>query len=565
MGLYAALHMSGRALQAFSTGIAVAGQNISNANTPGYIREEATLDTALPYESGQLVLGTGVEVEGVRQQINRFLETRLHAAKGDQSAAKAASDIYLLLEGAINELGDEDLSTSLSNFVAAVQDIANEPDNVPLRQRLISQGEDLARDIVDMRGRVDALRQGQSLRVQDLVKEANGLIDTIDRLNPQITKLEASGLLKSDAGALRTQRYNALQRLSEIVPIRYRDREDGGIDVFMGGDYLVLDGAMQHLEVYEQNDRDVAVSFVRTTTTHSELPQGGGELRGIIDGRDQVLGGFVDDLNAYAANLIGGFNRLHASGEGQAGYTALTAEHGVTDPTAALNAAGLPFAVTHGGFNLKVVNTSTGEVTTTRVAIDLDGLNANDTTLAALAGTLGGIANVTASVDAAGRLKLNAAAGYQLKFGDDTSGVLASLGINTFFTGTDADSIGVRAELKADHRLFASGQGGGLGDNRNASALATVLDEAQDGLNGQSLSGFYESVISKVGQGSASEKTLAEGADAYVQSLLSQREQYSGVSLDEETINVMQFQRSFQASARIISTIDELLGVLLTV
>jgi flagellar hook-associated protein 1 FlgK len=557
--------MSGRALQAFSTGITVAGQNISNANTPGYIREELTLDTNLPYESGQLVLGTGVQVDGIRQQVNRFLETRLHAAKGDQAAAQASSEIYLLLENAINELGDEDLSTALSNFVAAVQDVANEPDNVPLRQRLISQGEALARDIVDMRGRVDALREGQSLKVVDLVKEANGLIDEIDRLNPQITRLEASGLLRSDAGALRTQRYNAMQRLSEIVPIRYRDREDGGVDVFMGGDYLVLDGAKQHLEIYEQADRDVAVSFVRTTTTRSVLPDGGGELRGIIDGRDQVLGGFVDDLNAFAANLISGFNRLHASGEGRAGYEAITAEHGVTNSAAALNAAGLPFAITHGGFDLKIVNAATGEVTTTRIAIDLDGLNANDTTLTSLAGVIDGLGNVDASVDAAGRLNLSAAAGYELKFGDDTSGALAALGINTFFSGTDADSIGVRTELKTDHRLFASGRGGGVADNSNASALAVVLDGAMDDLGGQSLSGFYDSVISKVGQGSSSEQTLAEGATAYVESLQSQREQYSGVSLDEETIAVMQFQRSFQSAARMISVIDELLGVLLSV
>lgn len=565
MGLYAALHMSGRALQAFSTGITVAGQNISNANTPGYIREELLLDTNLPYETGQLVLGTGVQVDGVRQQVNRFLETRLHAAKGDQAAAKAASEIYVLLENAINELGDNDLSTALSSFVAAVQDVANEPDNVPLRQRLISQGEALARDIADMRGRVDALRQGQSLKVADLVKEANELIDEIDRLNPQITRLEASGLLRSDAGALRTQRYNALHRLSEIVPIRFRDREDGGVDVLMGGDYLVLDGAKQHLEVYEQNDRDVAVSFVRTTTTHSVLPDGGGELRGIIDGRDQVLGGFVDDLNSFATNLIAGFNRLHASGEGRAGYTAVTAEHGATNTAAALNAAGLPFAVTHGGFDLKIVNSATGEAATTRVSIDLDGLNADDTTLTSLAAAVDAIGNVAASVDAAGRLNLTAAAGYELKFGDDTSGVLAALGINSFFSGTDADSIAVRAELKADHRLLASGRGGGIADNRNASALATVLDEAMDGLNGQSLSGFYDSVISKVGQGSASGQTLAEGADAYVQSLLSQREQYSGVSLDEEAIMVMQFQRSYQSAARMISVIDELLGVLLSI
>lgn len=564
MGLYAALHMSGRSLQAFSAGIAVAGQNIANANTPGYIRENLILEPSLPYQSGRLVFGTGVEVDGIRQQVNRFLETRLHAAKGDQAAAEAASEIYVQLESAINELGDDDLSTALSDFVAAIHDATNEPDNVPLRQRLIQQGSELAGDIAGLRSRIDSMRQGQTLKVEDLVKEANGLIDLIDQLNPQITRLEASGLLRSDAGALRTQRYNALQRLAEIVPIRYRDREDGAVDVFMGNDYLVLDGAKQNLETYEVPDRDVPIALVRTSTTGSLLPDGGGQLRGLIDGRDQVLGGFVDDLNALAKSLIGEFNRIHAGGEGRIGYAAVTAERGVSDPAAALNAAGLPFAVTHGGFDLKVVNRATGEVTTTRIAIDLDGLDANDITLAGVAGAIDGLSNVAASIDAAGRLNLTATDGFELKFGDDTSGVLAGLGINTFFTGTDADSIGVRAELTADHRLFASGKGGAAGDNRNVTALAQVLDNAVAGLQGQTIGGFYDSVISKIGQGSAAEATLAEGADAYVQSLMSQREQYSGVSLDEEAIKIMEFQRSYQSAARLISTIDELFGVLLS-
>jgi flagellar hook-associated protein 1 FlgK len=475
------------------------------------------------------------------------------------------SDIYTQLQDALDELGDNDLSTSLSNFSAAVQTVVNEPDNVPFRQQLVGQGASLAGNIVDLRTRVDGLRKDQSLKVDDLVKEANGLIDQIDALNPQITKLEASGLLKSDAGALRTQRYNAMQRLSEIVPVKFREREDGGVDVFMGSDYLVLDGAKQHLETYTQPDRDVDVSLVRTTTTKSLLPDGGGELRGIVDGRDQVLGGFVDDLNNLASNLIGEFNRLHASGEGQVGYTSLTAERGVTDTTAPLSAAGLPFAVNHGGFDVKVVNQSTGAVTTTRINVDLDGLNGNDTSLSDLATALGGVANVTASVDGAGRLNLSAANGYELKFGNDTSGALAALGINTFFTGKDASSIGVRADLKADQRLLATGQGGGVGDNSNAVALANVLDKSAAGLQGQSITGFYNTVVSKIGQGAAAQNTIAEGAQAYVQSLTSQKEQYSGVSLDEETIKIMEFQRSYQSAARLISTIDQLFGVLLNI
>ncbi|MDQ3332803.1 MAG: flagellar hook-associated protein FlgK, partial [Planctomycetota bacterium] len=560
MGLYAALHMSGRSLQAFTTGISVAGQNVANANTPGYIREELNLDPSSSYRSGSLVFGTGVQVSGIRQQINTFLETRVHAAKGDLAASSAKSGIYSQLETVLNELGDDDLSTALSDFFSAIQNLANEPDQATLRQALIGQGTDLARDITDLRTRVDEIRSSQNLQLQDLVKEANALIDEIDRLNPQITQVEAGGLLQSDAGALRTQRYNALQRLSEIVPVQYRDRGDGGIDVFMGGDWLILDGAKQNLEIFSQPDRGLSLSYVRTTSTRSLLPDGAGQLRGIIDGRDEIAGGFIDDLDRLTANLVGEFNRIYSSGDGAVGYTALLSERGISDTAAALNAAGLPFNVKHGGFDLKVVNQATGEVTTTRITIDLDGLNANDTTLASLTAVVGAVTNVTASIDTSGRLSLAAANGYELKFGDDTSGALAALGINTFFSGKDSGSIAVQQSLRADPRLLATGRGGGPGDNRNVAALARVLDTPIPGLQGQSLTGFYESVVSKIGQSAAAESGLAQGSNAYLQSLLSQREQYSGVSLDEETIKIMEFQRSFQSAARLISTIDELLG-----
>jgi len=563
MGLYAALHMSGRSLQAFTTGIRVAGQNVANANTPGYIREELNLDPGHSYRIGSLVLGTGLQVSGIRQQINTFLESRSHIANGDSAAANARSEIYGQLETVLNELGDADLSTALSDFFGAVQNLANEPDQTTLRAALIGEGSDLARDITDIRTRVDDLRASQNLQVQGLVKEANELIDTIDRLNPQITQVEAGGLLQSDAGALRTQRYNALQRLSEIAPINYRDRDDGGVDLFIGNDWLLLDGAKQHLEVYAEPNRGLSLSYVRTSTTKSLLPDGGGQLGGIIDGRDEVLGGFIDNLDTLASSLIGEFNRIYSSGEGTVGYTSLTAERAIADSSAALNAAGLPFAVKHGGFDVKVVNGSTGEVTTTRINVDLDGLGGNDTTLASLTAALGGTDNVTASIDTAGRLTLAAANGYEIKFGDDTSGALAALGINTFFRGSDSASIGVHQALKADPRLLATGRGGGPGDNSNVAALANVLDKPISGLKGESLTSFYESVVSKVGQDAAAEKGLAQGSDAYLQSLLSQREQYSGVSLDEETIKIMEFQRSFQSAARLISTIDELLGVLM--
>ena len=98
MGLNAALAMSARALEVFTAGIQVAGQNVANANTPGYIREELVLKTNEPYQIGGLVYGSGVAAEGIVQQIDKFLETRIHNANGDFAEASAVDKIKELRE-----------------------------------------------------------------------------------------------------------------------------------------------------------------------------------------------------------------------------------------------------------------------------------------------------------------------------------------------------------------------------------------------------------------------------------------------------------------------------------
>lgn len=565
MALNAALQLAGRSLEVFTTGIQVAGQNISNAATPGYIRQEIKLDPSGNYRSGAQLLGTGVVVGGIRQKLDKFLEVRIHAANSDAAASAARDTIYKQLEGQLNELGDSDLSTGLSNFLAAVTEAANHPESTSARQGLITQGEQLANSISSLRTRIDQIRTDQSVKVDSLVGEANELIQQIARLNPQITKLEASGLLKSDAGELRTQRYNALTRLSEIIPTKFVEREDGSVDVFSGNEYLILKNHTQQLVTEADVDRGVRVQTVRLSETGAPVPLSGGELSGVVEGRDDVLGGFVDDLDALTANLIREFNRIHASGQGTIGFTSVTGTTAVLDTTSALNVAGLAFPPQHGSFQIKVSNSTSGAGVTTTVPIDLDGIDpANDTSLTSLRDYINAnVTGVTASITTDGLMRLNAAAGYEITFGNDTSGVLTSLGINTFFQGTDSNTIGVNPLLLQDTRYLATGRGGGSSDGSNALALTEFLKNPVGGLNGQSLEDFYESVVSSIAQNSAGETAASAAYGDLRDSLLNQREQTSGVSIDEETLKVLQFQRCFQAAARIVSTVDELYQVLL--
>ena len=566
MGLNAALSMAKQSLEIFGTGIQVSGQNISNAGTPGYIREELVLNAADPFRQGALVLGTGVEVSGIQQQIDLFLETRIHSANTEYSSIEERNLIYKQLEAELRELTEGDLSSGLNEFLATINNVVNQPNSIPDREFVINEAEKFATEINSLRLRVNELREVQSVNVENLVKEANELIDTIIELNPKISKLEASGLLQSDAGALRTQRYTALNRLSELVPIRYRERSDGAIDLFTGSDYLVLAGTSQKLTLQTDTDRGVVTHEVLLSRTNSNISRTGGELKGVIEGRDDILGSFVDQLDTYTSNLIFEFNKIHASGEGTAGFEQLTAASSALDPTATLNStqSGLPFQATHGSFQIKVTNKTTGLTNTTTINVDLDGIGA-DTTLNSLSAAIGGVANLSSSVSTDGRLSITAGADYEFRFSNDTSNALAAIGINTLFTGADSSDIQINSVVQQNQQFLATGQGGGPSDGSNAVLLAAFAENPVDALGGISLDGYYEKVISNVAQASASEAALSEGAQAFRDSLLGQREQFSGVSIDEETINVLTYQRAYQSAARLVSTIDELFTILLNI
>ena len=349
------------------------------------------------------------------------------------------------------------------------------------------------------------------------------------------------------------------------MPIQFDERSDGTVDVRTPSDYLILAGSFQHLTTSTSIDRGVNVTSVRLESTGTDVSHLGGELKGLIEGRDDVLGGFTDDLDEYVAGFIHEFNKIHASGQGLTGFSSVTGTYIVSDATAALNDAGLKFSPNHGSFEFTVTHQQSGIAESAIIAIDLDGIG-SDTSLEGLRDALNAAdPNITASITSDNRLKITAENGYEFSFGNDTSGVLAALGVNTFYTGENSTDIAVNSVVANDHRYFATARGGGASDGSNAQLLAEFIDNPAAALGNVSLSEYYDTLVSTIAQSSATSTALTNGLQSYQDSLNSQREQFSGVSLDEEALMMMQFQRSYQASARLISVIDELFNVLLNI
>jgi flagellar hook-associated protein 1 FlgK len=228
-----------------------------------------------------------------------------------------------------------------------------------------------------------------------------------------------------------------------------------------------------------------------------------------------------------------------------------------------LDQAGLGISPVNGSFSFVVKNSQTGGTNTTTVSIDLNGLD-EDTSLADLMAQLDAIDGVTASITSTGNLKINSDnPNLTFSFAGDTSGVLGGLGLNSFFSGSDAKDIDIDATLKADPRRFAASLGGVGEDTQNAVRLANFLNTPLSSHDGHSLAQLYDQMVSDTAQGSAATKSATEGFRTFQQTLEGQHFAVSGVNLDEEAIRMISFQRAYQASAKVIATINEILETLL--
>jgi flagellar hook-associated protein 1 FlgK len=291
----------------------------------------------------------------------------------------------------------------------------------------------------------------------------------------------------------------------------------------------------------------------------------GGQIAGLVASRDTDVMGHIDSLNSLTTAIINEVNKVHSGGQGLSGYSTITGAFDTDSANAVLSDAGLSLTPRNGSFLLYVTNTQSGSSTRTpnTVAVDLDGIGADDT-LTTLAAKIEAIDGVSAEVTSDNRLKVTADDGGEITFGEDSSGALAALGINVFFTGSNSEDLSVNTILMNNLDLLAASQTHEAGDGSNAGAIAGLGSTSLSDLNGQSILDYYNAIASGVAVRGATATAALNSSDAVVEALTAQRESLSGVSLDEEAISLMQFQRAFQAAARYTTVVNQLVDEVLS-
>ncbi len=571
MSLISALNIATSSLNASQIGLQVTSQNLANASTPGYTRQIALLQAVRGRTTDPFMIGSGVGVNEVRRQIDTALQSRLWNANSAEFGNAQQLNVFNQLEAILNEGTEYDLSSELSSFFNVWSEATTLLDS---SSSIINQGRSISTFIQNMRQDLVDQRQQIESQIDSQTIQANALFEEIALINSTISTREMG---ESQASALRDRRDQIVTELAQLMEVTAVETNQGGYDIFIGSTPIVQGNLSRGIQIDRQTVGDTVSVQVTTADNNDTLTVTTGSIGGLLQSRDGAIDQTLQKLDDIAANLIFEVNKIQSTGINEDWLTSSTGtlQIDTANRTLPLNdpantaLSELPYAPTNGGFYVNIRNTDTGTSNQVWVPVDLDGIDtlgassfADDTTPEDIRAAIDAIDGLNASFDPSGRLKIDGQTGFEFSFSEDSSGVLATLGVNTFFEGTNASNIGVREDVTV--MLGRLGIDGSFSANANAKLLGEMGDMAMEGLGGLSIDKFWRIQTIDVAVSASSARTQADSAFLVRQSLESQRASVSGVSIDEESMNLMTYQRQYQGAAQIITTAQEMFTTLLS-
>ncbi|HEY4082042.1 MAG TPA: flagellar hook-associated protein FlgK [Burkholderiaceae bacterium] len=274
------------------------GQNIANANTPGYSRQSVVLTTPPGQFTGAGFFGKGVSVDTVIRSHNDFLTTQAAAAKSTASMDQTHSDALTQLEK-IFPTGDAGLGSAASTFFNNLINVANSPADPSARQVTLSGASELASRFASAGSQLADLQSGVVSDLKADVSQVNQLAQQIAQANAAISASNGSGQSPND---LLDQRDQLISKLSTFIQVSTLPSSDGSMGVFIGGGQrLVLGSQSQDLAVtadpYDPTKAQVAIQESNGPRTLDPSVLTGGSITA------RLL--FQNDDLAHAKALLG--------------------------------------------------------------------------------------------------------------------------------------------------------------------------------------------------------------------------------------------------------------------
>jgi flagellar hook-associated protein 1 len=433
-------------LQAEQGALEATTNNVANANTPGYSREVAVLETSDPVTVGSLTVGTGVTLESIESIRDPILESEIQ--QETQTQGQLNSLVSALQQTQTNFSSTTgDIGSAISNFFDSVNQMATSPADLSLRQGVLTAAGNLANTFNSTANSLSEQRTNLDDSVEQTVGQINQLTEQIAQLNGQIDQSENAG---GTGGTLIDQRTQLIDQLSSLVDVSVIPSGNSLTLTTAAGTALVA--GQQSFQLSTQaNASGVQDVYAGSTDITSTIVSG--QLGGLLQARDQQIPSLQNQLDTLAAGLANAVNGVQT-----AGY-------------------------------------------------DLNGNKGTD-----------------------------------------------------LFNPPPASGTGAAASLSVaitDPSLIAASADGTAGDNSNANAMYALSNQAI--VDGQSPSDYYSGIVFNVGNAVSNATAEQSASNLMLQQLNDQLASVSGVSLNEEAANMIQYQQAYAASAQVITAINDMM------
>ena len=360
-------------LQAAQAGLITAGHNISNANTPGYTRQQVDFSNKIPLGTGNGFFGNGVDIVTVHRLYSQFLSNEVLTASTQSNSLDA---YYSQIQQLDNLLADPSagLSPALQDFFTAVQGVATTPNVPSSRQALLSSAEALKSRFQVINQRLTDLREGINADVSATAQEISNLATQIADLNQRIivARSATGGQPPND---LLDQRDRLIADLNKDIRATVVVQDDGAYNVFIGSGQPLVAGTLSYSLATLRDPLDPTKLTIgyRTPSGIVQLPEGtlsGGKLGGLLAFRSEALDPTQNALGRVAITLAQTFNAQHQLGQdlnGQLGTDLFS----IGSPQVNANLNNTGNAVIAAAFDA----TNVGGLTTSDYRVSYDGAN----------------------------------------------------------------------------------------------------------------------------------------------------------------------------------------------
>jgi len=311
------LGISTSALLAYQQALQTTGNNVANANTPGYSRERVDLSANPSQPVGNYYIGSGVNVSGIQRIVSQFANKQVSDATSANARYQAYSQYAQQVDNLLGQ-SSTGLQSSLQSFFNSVQTVSNNPSSIAARQQLIAQGGSLVGRFNTLYQQINGIGDQLNSKISNDVSTINSLASQIAKLNNQIVT-DGNSQVSGKPNSLLDQRTHLINELSKQVSVNTTTQSNGAMNVMIGtGQALVVGTTVTKLGTAPLTTGDPSqLGLVFKTQAGNEPVSNvvtGGNLGGLLETRKKILSPALNGLGRLAIGISTAFNEQQKKG-----------------------------------------------------------------------------------------------------------------------------------------------------------------------------------------------------------------------------------------------------------